>query len=316
MKVRAVRPPPGASHRRPPVPAVRSRGDVPGSGDGRRGDDGRGVQAPRRAGAVRGPGRVGHRPGDRRDHLAGRAGAGSARGRPAAVPGPRRCWRRGRLSSARGPAVPGPGYRGGSAWDSRERRQRQGRPDATSPRRRTAPAVDETGRRAGSITGSAAGSSRNEPAGAGPVYNPPRARSPATSTSPRSRRWTRPSLPRDAFSGLARHQHQKRTEIMFRIRNLVDQHRRGDRRPLTSEHGKVPSDALGEVARGSRTSSSRPASPPAQGRLQRAGLDRGRRLPDPPATGRRRRASRPSTSRPWCRCGCSPTPSPAATPSS
>ena len=42
----------------------------------------------------------------------------------------------------------------------------------------------------------------------------------------------------------------KRTEIMFRIRNLVDQHRRELAAFLTAEHGKVPSDALGEIARG------------------------------------------------------------------
>jgi malonate-semialdehyde dehydrogenase (acetylating) / methylmalonate-semialdehyde dehydrogenase len=42
----------------------------------------------------------------------------------------------------------------------------------------------------------------------------------------------------------------KRTEIMFRIRNLVDQHRADIAGHLTAEHGKVPSDALGEVARG------------------------------------------------------------------
>ena len=42
----------------------------------------------------------------------------------------------------------------------------------------------------------------------------------------------------------------KRTDIMFRIRNLVDQHRRELAALLTAEHGKVPSDALGEIARG------------------------------------------------------------------
>ncbi len=42
----------------------------------------------------------------------------------------------------------------------------------------------------------------------------------------------------------------KRTEIMFRIRNLVETHRRELAGFLTSEHGKVPSDALGEIARG------------------------------------------------------------------
>ncbi len=42
----------------------------------------------------------------------------------------------------------------------------------------------------------------------------------------------------------------KRTEILFRIRNLVEQHRRELAAHLTAEHGKVPSDALGEIARG------------------------------------------------------------------
>ncbi len=42
----------------------------------------------------------------------------------------------------------------------------------------------------------------------------------------------------------------RRTEILFRIRNLVDQHRHELAAFLTSEHGKVPSDALGEIARG------------------------------------------------------------------
>ena len=37
---------------------------------------------------------------------------------------------------------------------------------------------------------------------------------------------------------------------MFRIRNLVDQHRQELAALLTAEHGKVPSDALGEIARG------------------------------------------------------------------
>jgi malonate-semialdehyde dehydrogenase (acetylating) / methylmalonate-semialdehyde dehydrogenase len=42
----------------------------------------------------------------------------------------------------------------------------------------------------------------------------------------------------------------KRTEIMFKIRNLVDQRRHELAAHLTAEHGKVPSDALGEIARG------------------------------------------------------------------
>ena len=42
----------------------------------------------------------------------------------------------------------------------------------------------------------------------------------------------------------------KRTEILFRIRNLVEIHRKEIAAHLTAEHGKVPSDAQGEVARG------------------------------------------------------------------
>jgi malonate-semialdehyde dehydrogenase (acetylating)/methylmalonate-semialdehyde dehydrogenase len=42
----------------------------------------------------------------------------------------------------------------------------------------------------------------------------------------------------------------RRTEILFRIRNLVETHRREIAAFLTAEHGKVPTDALGEVARG------------------------------------------------------------------
>ena len=42
----------------------------------------------------------------------------------------------------------------------------------------------------------------------------------------------------------------KRSEILFRIRNLVEAHRRDLAALLTAEHGKVTSDALGEIARG------------------------------------------------------------------
>jgi malonate-semialdehyde dehydrogenase (acetylating)/methylmalonate-semialdehyde dehydrogenase len=42
----------------------------------------------------------------------------------------------------------------------------------------------------------------------------------------------------------------KRTDILFKIRNLVDTHRADIAALLTAEHGKVTSDALGEVARG------------------------------------------------------------------
>jgi malonate-semialdehyde dehydrogenase (acetylating)/methylmalonate-semialdehyde dehydrogenase len=42
----------------------------------------------------------------------------------------------------------------------------------------------------------------------------------------------------------------RRTDIMFKIRNLVEGNRQELAAHLTAEHGKVPSDALGEIARG------------------------------------------------------------------
>jgi malonate-semialdehyde dehydrogenase (acetylating) / methylmalonate-semialdehyde dehydrogenase len=42
----------------------------------------------------------------------------------------------------------------------------------------------------------------------------------------------------------------RRTELFFEIRELVDEHREEIAKLLTAEHGKVLSDALGEVARG------------------------------------------------------------------
>ena len=42
----------------------------------------------------------------------------------------------------------------------------------------------------------------------------------------------------------------RRTDILFRVRNLVEHHRKDIAALVTAEHGKVPSDALGEIARG------------------------------------------------------------------
>ncbi len=53
-----------------------------------------------------------------------------------------------------------------------------------------------------------------------------------------------------AFPGWRAMSLSKRTDIMFKIRNLVDQRRHELAAHLTAEHGKVPSDALGEIARG------------------------------------------------------------------
>ncbi|MBI3751825.1 MAG: CoA-acylating methylmalonate-semialdehyde dehydrogenase [Chloroflexi bacterium] len=53
-----------------------------------------------------------------------------------------------------------------------------------------------------------------------------------------------------AFPGWRATSLSKRTEVMFRTRNLVEAHRHELAAHLTAEHGKVPSDALGEIARG------------------------------------------------------------------
>jgi malonate-semialdehyde dehydrogenase (acetylating)/methylmalonate-semialdehyde dehydrogenase len=55
---------------------------------------------------------------------------------------------------------------------------------------------------------------------------------------------------REAFPGWRATSLSRRTEILFRIRNLVDAHRRDIAALLTAEHGKVATDAQGEVARG------------------------------------------------------------------
>ena len=101
----------------------------------------------------------------------------------------------------------------------------------------------------------------------------------------------RPSRPprRPSRPG-ARPRSRKRTEIMFRIRNLVEQHRKEiaalpDRR---ARQGPLRRARRGRPRPGEpRVRERHPA--PAQGRLQRAGLDRRRRLPDPPAARRRGR---------------------------
>jgi malonate-semialdehyde dehydrogenase (acetylating)/methylmalonate-semialdehyde dehydrogenase len=55
---------------------------------------------------------------------------------------------------------------------------------------------------------------------------------------------------RDAFPSWRATSLSKRTDILFRIRNLVEQHREEIAAHLTREHGKVRTDALGEVQRG------------------------------------------------------------------
>jgi malonate-semialdehyde dehydrogenase (acetylating)/methylmalonate-semialdehyde dehydrogenase len=53
-----------------------------------------------------------------------------------------------------------------------------------------------------------------------------------------------------AFTAWRRVSLSKRSELLFRIYQLVDEHREDLARLLTAEHGKVLSDAMGEVQRG------------------------------------------------------------------
>ena len=55
---------------------------------------------------------------------------------------------------------------------------------------------------------------------------------------------------REAFSSWRALSLSRRTELFFRIRKLMDEHREDIAKILTREHGKVLSDAKGEVARG------------------------------------------------------------------
>jgi malonate-semialdehyde dehydrogenase (acetylating)/methylmalonate-semialdehyde dehydrogenase len=55
---------------------------------------------------------------------------------------------------------------------------------------------------------------------------------------------------RDAYPAWRATSLSRRTDILFKIRNLVEAHRFELAAHLTAEHGKVPSDALGEIARG------------------------------------------------------------------
>jgi malonate-semialdehyde dehydrogenase (acetylating)/methylmalonate-semialdehyde dehydrogenase len=54
----------------------------------------------------------------------------------------------------------------------------------------------------------------------------------------------------DAFAGWRRSSLSRRSEILFRFRDLLDHNRSELAAILTSEHGKVRADAMGEIARG------------------------------------------------------------------
>jgi malonate-semialdehyde dehydrogenase (acetylating)/methylmalonate-semialdehyde dehydrogenase len=58
------------------------------------------------------------------------------------------------------------------------------------------------------------------------------------------------AIAKEAFPAWRATNMSKKAEIMFRLRELLDANRKELASVLTLEHGKVPSDALGEIARG------------------------------------------------------------------
>ena len=85
----------------------------------------------------------------------------------------------------------------------------------------------------------------------GPVYNPARGEQTAqvdfASTAEVD---SAVVAAKEAFPAWRAMSIARRSELMFRVRELANEHRQDIARILTSEHGKVLSDAMGEVARG------------------------------------------------------------------
>ena len=85
----------------------------------------------------------------------------------------------------------------------------------------------------------------------GPVYNPATGRQTAEVDLASAEEVGRAvAVARAAFPAWRAMSISRRSELLFRVRQLLDTHREDVARHLTAEHGKVLSDALGEVARG------------------------------------------------------------------
>jgi malonate-semialdehyde dehydrogenase (acetylating)/methylmalonate-semialdehyde dehydrogenase len=85
----------------------------------------------------------------------------------------------------------------------------------------------------------------------GPVYNPATGEQSGTVDFASVEEVGRAvAAAKEAFPAWRATSLSRKSEILFRIRRLVDEHREDIARLLTLEHGKVLSDALGEVARG------------------------------------------------------------------
>jgi malonate-semialdehyde dehydrogenase (acetylating) / methylmalonate-semialdehyde dehydrogenase len=92
---------------------------------------------------------------------------------------------------------------------------------------------------------------RGESGRSGPVYNPATGKQAAMVDFASVEEVDRAvAAAQKAFPAWRALSLSRRSELMFRVRQLVDAHREDIARFLTAEHGKVLSDALGEVARG------------------------------------------------------------------
>src|SRR5438876_2230039 len=90
-----------------------------------------------------------------------------------------------------------------------------------------------------------------EPGRSGPVYNPAAGIQTGEVDFASAEEVDRAvQAAREAFASWRAVSLSRKTEIFFRIRKLVDEHREDIAKILTVEHGKVLSDAKGEVARG------------------------------------------------------------------
>src|SRR5438552_811623 len=90
-----------------------------------------------------------------------------------------------------------------------------------------------------------------EPGRSGPVYNPAAGIQTSEVDFASAEEVDRAvQAAKEAFASWRAVSLSRKTEIFFRIRALVDAHREDIAKILTAEHGKVLSDAKGEVARG------------------------------------------------------------------
>jgi acyl-CoA reductase-like NAD-dependent aldehyde dehydrogenase len=108
----------------------------------------------------------------------------------------------------------------------------------------------------------------------------------------------------------------KRARFMFKFKELLDRHASDIAREISREHGKTHDDALGEVARGIEVVEFACGIPICSRAISPA-MSAPASIPSPTVSHWAWSPASPrSTSRPWCRCGCTRSRSPAGIPSS